>query len=100
MVVQANNAMMGTTDDYSDNEIDLSEVDLQEFMDNEQSEGKIIEHLGNNKALFVLHELALTYLQVGRDIQVLRLLFKANGSVSGLLLSGRYISLSDLNSFI
>ena len=89
--------MVGTTEDCSD--IDISELDLQDFMDHEQSEVKMIEHLGNSQALQVIQELTLTYLQVGRDIQVLRLLFKISGSISSLLLKGGYITLSQLNNF-
>ena len=57
-------------------------------------------HLKDNQALKVLQELTLAYLQVGRDIQVLRLLFKTSGLVSAMLLKGGYINLAQLNSFI
>ena len=64
------------------------------------SQAKLIDHLQKSQALPLLQNLTITYLQVGRDVQVLLILLKACGAVTALLLIGNHINLADVNSFI
>ena len=61
---------------------------------------KLVEHLKASKALETLKSLAINYLQVGRDVQVLRILLKTCGSVISLMLEGNHITLNEVNIFI
>ena len=64
------------------------------------SREKLVGHLKDGKSLETIKNLAVNYLQVGRDALVLRILLKTCGAVTSLMLEGNHITLTEVNSFI
>ena len=91
-------SMLGTADDESN--IDIGEIELTDFLEYQSPEDKLIKHLYENEILSVINEFISTYFQTGRDIKILRLLFKASGSVSGLLFKSNLVTIIQLSSFV